>query len=96
MNENVLEEKKDRFVEVSIVTTSGSYPGNGFDRVPAHQKIHIQLDQAAKDLKIADTRGWLATVNGRELNINASYLENGLEDQIEIDFGPREGGGGYA
>jgi hypothetical protein len=84
----------DQHVEVGVVTTSGSWPEEGFDRVPAHQKIKVQLQQAAHHLKITDTSGWIAVANDKELNIEANYIENGLEGQITIDYGPREGGGG--
>jgi hypothetical protein len=81
-------------IEVAIVTTSGTWPEEGFDSVPIHQPIKVQLQQAAKKLKIADTTGWVATVGGRELNIEQNYLENQLSGQVQIDYGPREGGGG--
>ena len=81
-------------IEVAVVTTSGTWPEKGFDSVPIHQPIKVELQQAAKELKIADTTGWVATVKGRELNIEQSYIENQLSGQVEIDYGPREGGGG--
>lgn len=88
--------KKDHFVEVSVVTTSGSYPSQGFEQAPTHQKVKIILDAAAKHLRIVDTSGWVATANSKEIKIDLSFAENGLAGQVQIDFGPREGGGGNA
>ena len=81
-------------IEVVVITTSGTWPEEGFDDVPVHQPVKVQLQQAAKKLKIADTTGWVAKVGSRELDIEKNYLENQLSGQVEIDYGPREGGGG--
>jgi hypothetical protein len=90
------DDSKENFVEVSVVTTSGSFPSQGFERVPKHQKVKVVLEKTAAHLGIADTGGWIATVSGREIKIDTSFIDNGLSGQIEIDFGPREGGGGNA
>jgi len=90
------DDSKENFVEVSVVTTSGSYPAHGFERVPKHQKVRVLLDKTAAHLGLADTGGWIATVNGKEIKVELNYIDNGLSDQVEIDFGPREGGGGNA
>jgi hypothetical protein len=89
-------ENKEQFVQVSVVTTSGVYPKDGFEEVPAHQKIRVQLQKAAQHLGITDTTNWVAMVGNREINVEASYEENELHGRIEIDYGPREGGGGSA
>jgi hypothetical protein len=86
------------FVEVSISTTSGFFPAEGFNRVPANQKVEIELEKAKKELKIKDTAGWIATVTGpagkRVVDPARTYIENGLSGKVEIDWGPSEGGGG--
>jgi len=86
------------FVEVSISTTAGFFPAEGFDRVPAHQKIKVELEKAARKLQINNTSGWIATVSTpggkRTLDVEKSYAENALSGQVEIDWGPSEGGGG--
>lgn len=86
------------FVAVSISTTSGFYPEEGFDRVPVHQKVGVQLEKAAKKLGIKDTNNWIATVSGpggkRQIDPDKTYLENRLSGEVEIDWGPSEGGGG--
>ncbi len=88
--------EKDHFVEVSVVTTSGSYPSQGFEQAPSRQKVKILLEAAARHLGIVDTSGWVATANGKEIKIDLSFADNALSGQVEIDFGPREGGGGNA
>jgi hypothetical protein len=84
------------FVEVAVVTTSGSYPDEGFDRTPVHQKIKVILKKATHELGITDTTDWVATVGDQELDVDASYEQLGLSGKVEIDYGPREGGGGDA
>jgi hypothetical protein len=81
-------------VDIAIVTTSGSWPDQGFESVPIHQPVKVQLHRAAKELRITDTTNWIAKVRTRELNVDQNYLENNLSGQVEIDYGPREGGGG--
>jgi hypothetical protein len=88
------DEGREHFVEVSVVTTSGVFPKEGFDRVPAHQKVRVELDHAAKHLGLTDTTNWVAMVGNKEINVDTSYEENGLHGKVEIDYGPREGGGG--
>ena len=88
------EEVKEQFVEVAILTTSGSYPTEGYLKTPSNQKVRIELDKAKKELKITDTNDWVATVGGNPINIDLSYQENNLQGQIDVDWGPRQGGGG--
>lgn len=89
-------ESKEHFLKVRVITTSGSFPKEGFERVPANQPIKILLHEAAKVLKIADTSGWVARSGDHELDISQNYLDNGLSGEIVIDYGPREAGGGNA
>ena len=89
---------EDQFVEVSISTTAGFFPAEGFDRVPANQKVEVQLRKAQNKLNIRDTAGWVATVTldsgKRQIDVSKTYRENGLSGKVEIDWGPSEGGGG--
>lgn len=87
---------EEKFIEVAVSTTSGFYPTTGFDQVPIHQKVEIQLHKAAKTLNLADTTGWIASVNKTPIDPTRSYEDNGLKGQVDIDWGPREGGGGHA
>ncbi len=92
------EQKHEHFVEVSVSTTAGFYPAEGFKRVPVDQRVEVDLHKAKEELKIKDTTGWVATVTlpsgKRQINIALTYKENGLAGDVEIDWGPSEGGGG--
>lgn len=83
-------------VHVRVITTSGSYPKEGFEAVPATEVVQEILKRAAHKLKLTDTSGWIAMVEGREINSASTYAQNNLRGHVKIDFGPREGGGGYA
>ena len=87
-------DKPETHVEVVVVTTSGRYPTAGTDKVPTHQPVKVELAKAARALGIVDTTSWVARVDGREIDVEKNYLENGLTGTVKIDYGPREGGGG--
>lgn len=86
----------DNFIGVAIFTTSGFFPDKGFERLPIHQKVEVQLGKTSKALNLTDTSGWIATVDKRTINAQQNYEENGLHREVEIDWGPSEGGGGNA
>ena len=90
--------KKKEEIEVSISTTAGFYPAEGFNSVPEKQVIEHELQKAKHALNIKDVAGWIATVMSaggkRTLDTSKSYAENGLTEKAEIDWGPSEGGGG--
>lgn len=88
------EKKNDNHVQVAVITTSGSWPTEGFEQVPTNQKVKVVLKKAADSIPIVATDGWVAKVNGREINPELSFAENNLSGEITIDYGPREGGGG--
>lgn len=88
------EEKKNQ-VSVVVITTSGTWPMEGFETVPDHQKIKNQLEKATRELHLTDTTNWIAKINGQEIDVEKNYIELGLNGEISIDFGPREGGGGF-
>ncbi len=88
--------EKAEFVEVAVSTTSGFFPNEGYERVPIHQKVKVQLSQAAKALGLVGTDDWIASVNKRPITPDSSYEQNDLSGGIEIDWGPSEGGGGNA
>lgn len=91
-------ESHDHFVNVSISTTAGFFPTEGFNRVPVNQKVEVELQKAKESLKIKDTASWVASVitpaGKRPVDSAKSYAENDLSGEIEIDWGPSEGGGG--
>jgi hypothetical protein len=90
-------EKKEE-IDVSIATTAGFYPAEGFNTVPEKQKVQHELDEAKDALHLKDVAGWIATVvtpaGKRTIDPAKSYAENGLVGKAEIDWGPSEGGGG--
>jgi hypothetical protein len=84
----------ENHVEVSVVTTSGTYPATGTNRVASHQPVKVELAAAARKLEIVDTTNWIARVAGREIDVDKNYIENGLSGTVKIDYGPREAAGG--
>lgn len=96
MNQNYKndEEKKENHLKVSVQTTSGSWPAEGYEIIPIHQKVKIALQKAAEFIHIVPTNKWIAKVGGRELNPDLSFQDNNLVDTITIDYGPSETGGG--
>src|SRR5687767_15329501 len=85
---------KPNHILVAILTTAGSYPAEGFDEVPQNQPIKVQLARAAKELKLTNTTDWLAKIGNTELAVEQSYADNNLSSRVEINYGPRETGGG--
>ncbi len=89
-----MSESKDNHIEVAVVTTSGRYPATGFDKVALHEPVETELKKAVKELHITDTTGWVARVNGKEIDPAKSYADNHLTGTVLVDYGPSEGGGG--
>lgn len=81
-------------VHVSVITTAGLYPAEGYDAVPGNQKVRIELEKAVKHLKITDTTGWVARVGDRQIDVDKSYHENSLTGKVDIDYGKAHSGGG--
>lgn len=82
-------------LDVAVLTTSGSWPATGFEKASVNEKVRHVLQQAARHLHLAGTDDWIATVGGQTLNVDESFRANGFTSgAIQIDFGPRQGGGG--
>ena len=81
-------------LKVSVVTTSGSYPGKGERAVKGTDVVADLLREAGKALHLADTTDWIATVDGRDIDAAKTFAENGLQRDIVLHWGKREGGGG--
>jgi hypothetical protein len=95
--EYIMSEQERENVAVAVVTTSGRWPTEGFETVPASEKVQKVLDQATHELKIVGTSGWIATVGATTLVADATLASNGFKTgTVVVDFGPRQGGGGYA
>ncbi len=93
-SEEEREHEKDH-VKVAVITTAGSWPKEGFDKIPGNQRVKVFLAIAARELKIVSVEKWVATVDGNQINPELSYFENKLSGKICIDYGPSAGGGGY-
>lgn len=86
--------KEDRTLRAKVVTTSGNYPRKGYEEVKRKERVEKFLKEAARALHLTDVTGWVATVAGNEINPDKTLEENGLEDKVEIHWGPAVGGGG--
>ncbi|MGO4569974.1 hypothetical protein AB4Z52_34325 [Rhizobium sp. 2YAF20] len=83
-------------VTVAVFTTSGTFPGQGVLRVKTSTAISAILVQAASALHLADTSGWIVTVNGQTINQSQTFEQAGLHGDVELEWGAPEGGGGDA
>lgn len=92
----VTRRKKPEFVLVSVFTTAGIYPAEGAVRVKPDELVVAILEKAAKKLDLKDTESWVVTYDNREINPALSFAQNALIGTVELDWSPREGGGGDA
>jgi hypothetical protein len=74
-------------IEIVVRTPVGTWPTEGFFKVPAEQKVALVLEHAAVSLKIVDTADWIAVAGGRRLNPETSYRANGLTNRTIVDYG---------
>jgi len=94
--EHVVSRKADRAqkVLVTVVTTAGTFPAEGFKRYPASTVIAEILADAKRKLKITDTDTWIVTVGGKDVDVNLTLAQAGLAGEAVLEWGAREGGGG--
>ena len=83
-----------KVILVSVYTTSGVFPSQGQERAKETEIVSKFLREAAKALHLTGVDGWVVTLNGREINPDKSFFENGLTGTVTLLWGPREGGGG--
>jgi hypothetical protein len=81
-------------VDVSVYTTSGSYPRSGFEKQPISAVVNKVLEEAKRSLQLTDTTNWIARIDGKEIDPAKTYRDNHLSGKVKIQWGPREGGGG--
>jgi hypothetical protein len=79
----------EQHLQVVVVTTSGTFPKDGSDRVPAHQPVKVELHKVQKELEIADTVGWIVTVGNTEIDPDKSYADNGYA-RPKSHVGPKQ------
>lgn len=82
-------------VAVSVITPSGIFPGEEtLLRQPAEAAVKVALGLAATALKIPDTKDWVVRIGERHIDPQESYKKLGLRCLIDIEYHPKEGGGG--
>ncbi|OYU71406.1 MAG: hypothetical protein CFE28_16265 [Alphaproteobacteria bacterium PA2] len=81
-------------VLVTVVTTAGTFPAEGFKRYPASALISEILADAKRKLKITDTDTWIVTVGGTDVDVNLTLAQACLAGEVVLEWGAREGGGG--
>jgi len=82
------------FVYVEVITASGNWPKEGFEKIARHEIVKVFLDKAASERKIVSTQGWVAKVGDKVIQQDRTYAENNLSGEISIDYGPPHTGGG--
>lgn len=86
--------EKPKEINARVITTSGSYPDHGHEKVAVTEPVMAILSRAANALNITDISTWVAKIDGTVVNTSSTYLELNLKGEVKIDFGPNEGGGG--
>lgn len=81
-------------VLVTVFTTSGTFPAQGALRVDVDAVIATVLERAAKKLKLTSTVGWVVQVNGNDINPSLTFAQAGINGEVDLEWGAREGGGG--
>lgn len=81
---------------VTVMTLSGVFPAEGGLRVKSDETISSVLEKAARKLDLADTSGWVVSLAGNDINASLTFGQAGLTGTVELDWMPREGGGGNA
>jgi hypothetical protein len=81
---------------VTVFTTSGTFPAQGALRVEAREVIANILARAAHKLHLTQTEGWVAQVDGVDIDPQQTFAQAGLAGEVDIEWGEREGGGGNA
>lgn len=81
-------------ISVKVYTTSGVYPKSGTKKARPAELVSKVLDKAKQALELTDVTNWIATVGDREIQPGLTFQANQLAGEVEIHWGPREGGGG--
>ncbi len=86
---NIFREDLLQHVKLAVRTPGRTWPTEGFILVPASEGVHEQLTRAVEALGIeADTTGWEVSSEGRNVDIHATFMENGLAGEVIIRYGP--------
>lgn len=87
-------ETKNNTLKVLIYTLEGRWPLGHAADIPKGLTIKEVLHRASQELGLTDTSDWVARSEGKELDINQSFQHAHFSCLAEIDFQPRESGGG--
>lgn len=79
---------------VAVLTTAGVFPSEGNLRVEPATLISEVLERAARRLGLTGTEGWVVTADGRDLDPNQTFSQNGLSGTVTLNWHAPEGGGG--
>ena len=86
---------REHDVAVAVITPVGIFPDDeDFRRIPKTEVISEVLAEAAKELKLTNTSDWVASVEGREIDVHRTFREEHLAGIVEIEWHKHEGGGG--
>lgn len=97
MSDSIKNEEKypsGKFVDVRVVTTAALFPSEGYERLPAAQKLTPILHRAAAALGLTDTSDYAVTVAGNVVDPNQTYEALGLAGHVDLRWGPKAGAGG--
>lgn len=92
----VTRRKQPELILVTVFTTAGVFPAEGALRVTPNTLVEDVLRRAARKLNLQDTMGWVVTADSRDIDPGKSFAQNGLSGTVELNWSPREGGGGNA
>lgn len=92
----VTRRKQPELILVTVFTTAGVFPAEGALRVMPNTPVEDVLRRAARKLNLQDTTGWVVTVGSQDVDPGKSFAQNGLSGTVELNWTPREGGGGDA
>ena len=81
---------------VTVLTLEGIFPAEGALRVEASERISTVLEKAAKKLELTDTSTWIVSANGKDVEPAHTFAQAHLSGVVELEWMPREGGGGHA
>lgn len=81
-------------VLVTVVTTAGVFPAEGAKRYPTTTPISGALADAARKLRITAAPDWVVLVHETDMVASFTFAQAGLSGSVQLQWGPREGGGG--
>ena len=94
IQEQKVEDHHPEFVGVSVITTSGAYPKKGQKEVKITDLVAKFLSEAQKELHLTDTTGWIVSAEGKDINPDKTFAQNGLQDKVILQWHAPHGGGG--